>query len=772
MSKKGSKKSLTILLATLMFVSHLFASTLMVNAAADFEHFYRGRTQMRASYTMLSSFTALQFPRSGIHLPNRRLTAEERTEWIAEYWAMGGAFAFEMEVIRLINEIRAAHGLQLVSLDHSLMMAARFYAQIMSNLNTPLGHNQGPYAIPGATHGASANVASAFGGQLRWNAGNAAAGQGTPHELVHGHANWQQLGWSGPGGWINSPSHSAYILSPEHRFIGTGTHAGGGWGVFHYMFLSDRSSTPRHTATIENGIGAGLFTAGETVSIRANVPYGYRFVRWEGLEDYLNENPTFIMPATEVTIRAIFEPLQPIITFDANGGVDEPEPQTKPSGTELILTSDEPDKEGYTFLGWATTATAYDVEYQSGDTIIRDYDTTLYAVWGQCNPIAEGQFANQSGVDGVAGSKWRVCDHGTLEVDEGFIIWAGSTGPWYEYQEYINNIKITGTITAGSSTRSLFQDLANVEEIEGLTYFDTDLTTNMSAMFYGMSSLIEIDVSGFNTENVSGMSFMFGRMRSLESLDLSGFDTSRVVNMSQMFVATTSLTDLDLSNFDTRNVTNMSEMFSTMSSLENLDVSNFDTSNVVNMNQMFSTTNALESLDLSSFNTTNVTNMGNMFLGMRSLRELTLGSQVVFSGMPNLPAVRQPAEYTERWENGEISLSSAQLTSQFVGATMAGTFVWKPFYDICVVVSEGHFDSDNSMRDSAWTLCDNGVLEIREVLPLIGSEAWHNPWYSYRYQITHIVFTEPVMAEKSLNNLFRDFPNLIEIENLLPWKEN
>jgi len=168
------------------------------------------------------------FPQSGITLPDRRLTDAERDIWIAEYWAMGGPFSFELEVIQLVNQARLSVGLAYLEMDITLMMAARFYSQIMANLDTDLGHNEGPYRIAGATHGASREVVRAFGGDLRWNGGNAAAGRDTPQGLV--------------GRWMNSPGHRAYILSPEHRFIGVGSHAGGRWNAFQYMFLSNQAS--------------------------------------------------------------------------------------------------------------------------------------------------------------------------------------------------------------------------------------------------------------------------------------------------------------------------------------------------------------------------------------------------------------------------------------------------------------------------------------------------------------------------------------------------
>ncbi|MCL2362458.1 MAG: CAP domain-containing protein [Defluviitaleaceae bacterium] len=141
---------------------------------------------------------------------------------------MGGPAAFEIEVVRLVNIIREENNLAILQIDDSLMMAARYYTQIQANLNIGSGHNIGPYGVEGARHGASFNVALAFGGRLRWNGGNSAAGRHTPQSLVDA--------------WWNSAGHRNFMLSPEHRFIGAGTHAGGQWGAFHYLFMSDRAS--------------------------------------------------------------------------------------------------------------------------------------------------------------------------------------------------------------------------------------------------------------------------------------------------------------------------------------------------------------------------------------------------------------------------------------------------------------------------------------------------------------------------------------------------
>ena len=70
-----------------------------------------------------------EIAQSNITLPNRRLTEWERDEWIAEYRSFGGPTVTELEVIRLINNVRRTENLSFVVRDDTLMMAARFFAQ-------------------------------------------------------------------------------------------------------------------------------------------------------------------------------------------------------------------------------------------------------------------------------------------------------------------------------------------------------------------------------------------------------------------------------------------------------------------------------------------------------------------------------------------------------------------------------------------------------------------------------------------------------------------
>ncbi len=140
--------------------------------------------------------------------------------------------------------------------------------------------------------------------------------------------------------------------------------------------------------------------------------------------------------------------------------------------------------------------------------------------------------------------------------------------PWYANEKVdakaIKKIVLSGKIVAPENARLLFSgngDLKNVTEIEGLSQLDTSNVTSMLSMFNGLSSVTNLDVSGFDTSNVTDMTAMFKGMGSITSLDLSNFDTSKVTDMDRMFNGMGSVKSLDVSGFDTSNVTTMQDMF-------------------------------------------------------------------------------------------------------------------------------------------------------------------------------------------------------------------
>lgn len=84
------------------------------------------------------------------------------------------------------------------------------------------------------------------------------------------------------------------------------------------------------------------------------------------------------------TLYAIWTPKTYSVKFDSNGGSGTPSSQTKTYGKNLVLSSTKPTREGYEFLGWATSKTASGVTYQPGSVYTANSAAVLYAVW---NPI-------------------------------------------------------------------------------------------------------------------------------------------------------------------------------------------------------------------------------------------------------------------------------------------------------------------------------------------------------------------------------------------------
>ena len=97
-----------------------------------------------------------------------------------------------------------------------------------------------------------------------------------------------------------------------------------------------------------------------------------------------------------------------MVSYDANGGTGAPAAQAKKYGEALILSMEEPTREGHHFLGWATNKTATSPMYQPGATYTNEGNATLYAVW-QLNTYTVSYDANGGSNAPAAQTK----EHGT-----------------------------------------------------------------------------------------------------------------------------------------------------------------------------------------------------------------------------------------------------------------------------------------------------------------------------------------------------------------------
>ena len=148
------------------------------------------------------------------------------------------------------------------------------------------------------------------------------------------------------------------------------------------------SASPEAGGTVSGG---GTYTENTSVTITATPNEGYHFVEWQVLSGGVSiENNSFIMPAAEVCIQAVFEADTYTVTLNANGGtINSGDVTSYTYGVGAVLpTADNMSYTGHTFNGW------YEDSSFSGSpvTAISATDTgdkTFYAKWVPVKPGAQ-----------------------------------------------------------------------------------------------------------------------------------------------------------------------------------------------------------------------------------------------------------------------------------------------------------------------------------------------------------------------------------------------
>lgn len=191
----------------------------------------------------------------------------------------------------------------------------------------------------------------------------------------------------------------------------------------------------------------------------------------------------------------------------------------------------------------------------------------------------------------------------------------------------------------------LFYGCSSLTSVEGLINLDTSNVDDISEMFYGCRSLTNIDLGSsinfktpkFNTSKVLTMSSMFAKCENLMQADLSCFDVTQVEDMSCMFEGARSLVDLNLSSFKTNHKIFMSfeQMFAECSSLVELDLSGFTTHKSAEVSEMFKNCTSLRSLNIKNLDLGCLT-FEEMLEGVTNLDLIVLGPRTALASIEEL----------------------------------------------------------------------------------------------------------------------------------------
>lgn len=158
------------------------------------------------------------------------------------------------------------------------------------------------------------------------------------------------------------------------------------------VFTITTNATGNYLAAINGG---GNYSYGDTCIIEAVYPNncGYKFSHFiKNDTTTITANPYSEVVTAEASFIAYSQPIQYIIQFNSNTGIGAISPLICTYDTDYTLTNNTFVKDGYQFIGWATSPNATTATYIDGATIknLSTQDNgliTLYAVWKAISQI-------------------------------------------------------------------------------------------------------------------------------------------------------------------------------------------------------------------------------------------------------------------------------------------------------------------------------------------------------------------------------------------------
>ena len=252
-------------------------------------------------------------------------------------------------------------------------------------------------------------------------------------------------------------------------------------------------------------------TYGKTLTLSSTKPTrtGYTFQGWATSK---TSSVAYAAGASytnnaAVTLYAVWKAITCTIAYNANGGSGAPSSQTKTYGKTLTLSSTKPTMSGYTFQGWATSASG-SVAYGAGSSYTNNNFTngstiTLYAVWSQI-PIlliaydANGGSGAPDNQTHTKNTTSRISTTKPTRVGYSFLGWstgkAATTAMYFSGDKYINNSFESGdTITLYAvyikEHPNVYFNVPDEKSISAV-YVNVPSGKSLSAIYYNVDDLL------------------------------------------------------------------------------------------------------------------------------------------------------------------------------------------------------------------------------------------------------------------------------------------
>ena len=252
------------------------------------------------------------------------------------------------------------------------------------------------------------------------------------------------------------------------------------WGGYNYggapysMSCDGQNTSGSATFAVGSGGGQWIWTnIGGTKTFRITMPKSGQSKNI-GFSATINTgiNPATISANGSYALPAIT--WEHTVSYNANGGTGAPDNQKKIYGSVLTLSSVRPTRDGYVFMGWATSS-AGDVAYMPGATYGADADATLYAVWqiAYIKPTITGLTAlrcDSKGSPKSDGTYIKVT--GSWQVDQTLNSSNKATSVRIDYQETASGSPVKASETYPNTTSGkISQVIGNGKISTGSVYF-------------------------------------------------------------------------------------------------------------------------------------------------------------------------------------------------------------------------------------------------------------------------------------------------------------
>jgi uncharacterized repeat protein (TIGR02543 family) len=342
--------------------------------------------------------------------------------------------------------------------------------------------------------------------------------------------------------WYENGKTATFTASPadHYHFVNWNgddnlTNATYSFTVAESIVLTANFAINSHTVTYKvDGAVSGeveTYNYGETITIRTKPSKaGYTFAGWSDGNTTHNENSTFSVPDSDVTLTAQWTVNKYTITFGVattgTGSVTAKVSGTAISsgasvnyGTDVVLTAAAGS--GYAFNKWN------DGNTDNPRTVNVTESATYTAVFDETS----NRYAMVNGV---------LCSN--LTATKAAI--QNTTADIVDVVLY-ENVTVADLGKSGTDGSIINAIMNSTKPVRLVVDKDADIILNdCQSMFTGCETLVSADLRGLNTTDVTGMNTMFGSCTNLTMLDVSGWNTSNVAEMFGMFLGCTSLTTI------------------------------------------------------------------------------------------------------------------------------------------------------------------------------------------------------------------------------------